>query len=220
MRFPPPDQPAPRWLWIVTFAGAGVIAAITLAGALLLRLGAADPPVAGPVIWEQAGLGWAGGPVMALDPGGSAWFPAPDEAALPGGAFTLDVRARLDGESDPGAAWGVWLETIDGARVIYAASGEGYITTRTCPPGHTGPIDACPALRPDWRWMPYPRVNPPGQRNTITLHQEPSGAIRLRLNGEILGAAPVERSGRWGVWVRGGRSARADIIWEGASRRG
>jgi hypothetical protein len=196
--------------------GVVVVVLLTAGGALLLALGAADPPLAGPLAWEETELAWAGGPSLRLDAGASAWYTAPPSARLPVGAFTLDVRARLSPESDPGTAWGVWLERPDGARVIYALSGEQYTTTRVCPTAPPAALEDCPALRPEWRWMPYPLIHTPGTANRITLHREQPGAVRLRLNDERMGIAPVALSGRWGLWARGGRAGVTVIDWQWA----
>jgi hypothetical protein len=204
----------------VTLAGVGAVILLALAGVILIGRGAFDPPVAGPVIWSDHDLAWADGPQVSLAAGEARWWTAPADAVLVDSPVTLDVRARLDADGDPSAAWGVWIERPDGARVIYALSGEGYVTTRVCESPPPSALEDCPALRPEWRWMPYPRVQPPGQSNTITLHQESSGDLRLRLNGEILGAAPVARSGAWGVWARGGRDGAAALIWQQAVLRG
>ncbi len=234
-----PDD-LPEWVWWGTLATVGIVIVITAIGAILLTNGAADPPVAGPVIVSDDNLIWAGGPVIALAVGESVWFAAPEDMRLPSEAFTLAVSARLTADSDPGAAWGVWIETAAGDRVIYAISGEGYTTTRSCGPAvfRVGNIEDCPALRPEWRWMPYPRIQPPGAVNTITLHtstpyrKESSskensrgGEVRLRINREIMGAAPIAGSGRWGVWLRGGRTERASgvagwIEWDKVEVRG
>jgi hypothetical protein len=202
------DDSVPRWVWRLALGGAVLVVAVTISGAVLLGLGAADPPNAGPVIWSDVALRWAAGPEVVLGAGEAQWFDSPPDAVLPEERFTLDVRARLSGDSGAGAAWGIWLETQDGTRVIYAISGEGYTTTRRCensptpyPPPHEvergGPprspiyfqqeIEDCPALRPEWRWFAYPRINPPGETNTITLHVERPGEVRLRINGEIMG---------------------------------
>jgi hypothetical protein len=212
----------PRWVWRLTLGGTALVVIVTAIGAILLGLRAANPPVVGPVVWSDESLRWASGPSVTLAAGGETWFASPPDAALPGGAFTLDVQARLSRDSGAGAAWGVWLETPDGARVIYAISGEGYTTTRRCDPAliHDGlPIEDCPALRPEWRWFDYPRINPPGASNTITLHVEQPGHVRLRINREIMGIAPVVWTGHWGVWVRGGRDSDAVLTWERATVR-
>lgn len=208
-----PYDPPPRWVWRATLLGVGLVIVVTLGGAWWLGRGGADPPVAGPVAWTDAALAWAGG----ASPDGAAWYTAPVAIPAGEGNFTLTVRARLAAGSDPGAAWGVWLAEPGGARVVYAISGDGHTTTRRCAPGHLAPLEDCAALRPEWRWMPYNRLHGPGTANTITLHREPSGAIRLRLNQERLGAATVHTDGAWGVWVRGGRDAAADLMWLGAN---
>jgi hypothetical protein len=203
-------------LWL-PFMLTGAVLLVTLIAVILISRGVTDPPVAGPVIWSDRALAWASGPQVTLAAGEDHWWTAPAAATLPDSPITLDVQARLDADGDPSAAWGVWIERPDGARVIYALSGEGYVTTRVCAESLPLALEDCPALRPEWRWMPYPRVQPPGDSNTITLHQETSGDLRLRLNGEILGAAPVARSGAWGVWARGGRDRAAAITWQRAT---
>lgn len=215
----PSSAPVPGWLWCGTLAVVVLVVAVVAVGAILLARGAADPPVAGPVVWADASLAWAEGPQLDMGAGDGRWFTAPPLARVPGQAFTLAVRARLAAGSDRGAAWGVWLATEDGARMVYAISGDGYVTTRRCPVPAPRDISACPAARPDWRWMPYPRVAAPGAANTIALHRESSGAIRLRLNAEKLGAAPVATTGEWGVWAAGGRADRAVLTWESAELR-
>ncbi|MBN1679551.1 MAG: hypothetical protein JW966_04615 [Anaerolineae bacterium] len=214
------NAPVPRWLWPLTLSGVGAVLAITVGGVILISRGAADPPVAGPVTWSDTVLDWASGPTFDLAPGYAVWLPAPEAAFLPADAFTLTVTAHLSPDSDPGAAWGIWLDTQDGSRLLYAISGEGYTTTRACPPDWPpDAIEDCPAVRPEWRWMPYNRLNPPGDTNAIRLHVETPGAIRLRLNNERLGIAPAAWNGTWGVWVRGGRSSRAVLRWDSAERR-
>jgi hypothetical protein len=192
---------------------------VTVFGVIWIASGASDPPVAGPVVWSDTALHWASGPAITVAVGEQVWFSAPPEASLPDRAFTLDVHARFTADAGAGAAWGVWIETADGARVIYATSDEGYTTTRQCD-GPALTIDTCPALRPEWRWFAYPRIHPPGETNTITLHVEAPGQVRLRLNREIMGIAPLAWDGAWGVWVRGGRESGAALVWENADVRG
>ena len=176
-------------------------------GGLILSWGAADPPVAGPVVWSDTTLNWLEDGNRPLNPGEVDWFTAP--ATLPPDGFTVTVLARFTPDSDPGAAWGIWLAAADGTRVVYAISGEQYTTTRVCPAlawlnpaSYT--FEECPAQRPEWEWSAYVRLNPVGVTNHLTLHREASGEVRLRLNRETLGAAAVAYTGDWGVWRRGG----------------
>lgn len=206
----PRRTPVPGWLVWLVLGGVMLVVAVIAVGALLIWGGATAPPVNGAITWQAAG--WP--PEMRLDAEEAAWIAAPAQAAIPARPFTLVVRATLTDGSDAAAGWGVWLDAPDGTRVLYAISGEGYTTTRRCPDG-TDPavIETCPALRPEWRWMAYNRLKPPGQTNSIALHVEDAatGTIRLRLNDERLGAAAVTWSGVWGVWVRGGRSSPARL---------
>ena len=209
----------PGWVWRLTLTGAALVIGVTALGVIWIASGASDPPAAGPVVWSDTALRWASGPAITVAAGEQDWFSAPPAASLPDTAFTLDVRARFAVEAGAGAAWGVWIETTDGARIVYAISDEGYTTTRRCD-GPALTIETCPALRPEWRWFAYPRIHPPGEANTITLHVEAPGDIRLRLNREIMGITPLAWDGAWGVWVRGGRESGAVLTWERATVRG
>ncbi len=182
---------------------------------MALRLGAADPPFHGAALWVDPALTWAGGPSWELEPGQGVWHAAPDEAAPPEGPFTLKARATLSAAGDPSAAWGVWLAQADGTRVLWAISGEQLVTTRICPAEPPpAAVEDCPAARPEWRWMPFHLIRPPGRVNTIALRRDAAGAVRLWLNGERMGMMPVEPGGAWGVWARGGRDGAAGIAWE------
>lgn len=205
---------APAWLWGGTLAAAAVILAATLLSSLAIALGATDPPRAAHLQW--ASEDWPAEAARTLAPGDSGWADAPIPLPIDAG-FTLEVRARLAGDADPGAAWGVWLEAVDGARIVYALSGEGFLTTRGCPPGDLPPaIEDCPALRPEWRWTAYPRLKPPGETNQITVHREQPGQVRLWINRERLGVTSLAPAGAWGVWWRGGRATSGMLAWERA----
>lgn len=200
----------PAWLARATLGGVLAVLLGTGALAALILSGATDPPVARPVIWADEAFSW----VAATQP----WARAPVTLPATSAVFTVTVRARLPADADALAAWGVWLGEQDGARVIYALNAAGYWTIRRCPAGvlPTAPIEDCPALRPEWRWLFHPRLRPPGDANTITLHREPDGTIRLRINGERLGGASVDVTETWGVWVRAGDSL---PLWERAELR-
>ncbi len=204
-----PADLLPAWLWRATALGLIAVLALIGVGVLLVISGATDPPVAGPVVWADKALAWAEAP---------GWVSAPVMLPTPPAAFTVTVRARLPAHADPLVAWGVWLAEADGSRVVYAINGAGYWTIRRCPPDHAAgeALEDCPALRPEWRWLFHPRLRPPGNANTITLHRETDGAIRLRVNGERLGAAPVSVAGTWGVWAR---PADTQPAWERAELR-
>lgn len=205
----------PRWLWHGALIAAALVGVGALLAAAAIALGAADPPRAEHSVWESDA--WPAQETVTLAPRETGWAEAP--VPIPSGAtFTLSVRARLAGDADPGAAWGVWIEAADGARIVYAHSGEGYTTTRHCPP-ETLPtaLEDCPALRAEWRWTAYPRVRPPGESNHVALHRERPGHVRLWLNGERLGITALDPAGAWGVWWRGGRDNPSALNWERAA---
>ncbi len=217
---PPTPHTAPQWVRAATRAGVLLVIVGVAGVALLVASGAFDPPVAGPVAWSDDALRWADGPRAALVPGVAQWWPA--RQTLPAGVpFTLDVRARFAAGAHPLAAWGVWVQDRDGARTLYAISAGGYWTIRTCPVQPPPAVEDCPAPDPAWRWSPFPRIHPPGETNTITLHCETrdcaaGGALRLRVNGERLGAPVVAVGGVWGVWARSGAEP-AILTWQGAA---
>lgn len=214
----PHEEQVPHWVWRAVLAAAGAVIAVTLAAALLIAGGATDPPLAGPVVWADEALSWAVGVLAA---GRDAWAAAPAPLPAPPAGFTLTVRARLPADADPLAAWGVWLAEPGGSRVVYAINAAGYWTIRRCLPEHVAAValEDCPALRSEWRWLFHPRLRPPGDANTITLHREADGAIRLRVNGERLGATLVDVEGTWGVWARAGDGESLRVAWERAEVR-
>lgn len=210
-------EPPPRWVWIGTLTGITTVIVVIAGVALWIASGATDHPVAGPVTWSDTGFAWTGGAAITLHAEQGAWWFAPE--TLPAGDFTLTVRATFAEEVDPLAAWGVWIAAEDGSRVLYAVSAGGYWTIRACSPDDIlAQIEQCPALHPDWRWSPFPRIEPPGTANTLTLHREPDGAVRLRVNHELLGAPEFVHAGAWGVWGRGGAEVAA-LQWGRAELR-
>lgn len=208
----------PRWVWRGTLAGVALVIVVVAVAAIALGTGAADPPVAGPVTWSDARFAWAGGPSQRLAAESAAWIAAPEALVpAPDAGFTLTVRARLDADAGPLAAWGVWIASEDGTRMLYAITAHGYWTIRTCAPDVAATaIDDCPAADPEWRWRTYPRIHAAGAANRITLHREVADVVRLRINGERLGAPVVVPGATWGVWARGG-AVTTRITWETAS---
>jgi len=145
---------------------------------------------------------------------------AADPRLSPDGSTVAFVVGSVDGETNAYRS-AVWLAAVDGSRTVFAISAAGYLTTRHCPAEQPAPdaLEDCPALRPEGEWSAYPRIRAPGQANTVTLHREANGAIRLRVNGERLGAAPVDVGVTWGVWARAGGSESPRVAWEWAEVR-
>lgn len=184
--------------------GGTILVIVTVAvAALVLGLGAANPPVAGPVIWSDQSLIWSDGPAARAESGSGYWWTAPTKVSTGAGAFTLSVEATVLRRADVLAAWGVWVANADDTRTLYALNASGYWTIRTCPADAAAMvIDDCPAPSPEWRWLAHPHIHSAGEPNTITLHREDAGRLRLRINDELLGAPVVRTGGEWGVWAR------------------
>ena len=203
------EDTLPRWAWrAVIGAVTGIGLALTV-GTLVLCAGAADPPRADPLVWQDAALPWADG--------AGHWWQASHVAANPAADFTLTVGARWVADADTAAAWGVWLEQADGTRVLFALAVDGYWTVRRCAADARPAVavETCASPRAEWRWLAHPRINGAGAANTLTLTRERDGRVRLWLNRERLAAPSVQWTGRWGVW------ARADALtWTGARERG
>jgi hypothetical protein len=197
------DLNIPRWLAPIIFLCIGFVVLILGIGSLWIASGYSNPPVGQRVTWQDKT--WA----SKLEMNEIAWatssIPLPED-------FTIDVTGTISAESDPSAAWGVWVKTSAGSIILYAINGEGYTTTRVCP-NRAVILEDCPPLQPGWRWIEYNRLHGPGQNNTITLHRETPEDIRLRLNHELWGITPVDTSGIWGVWARGGRDRSAQFTW-------
>ena len=199
----------PPRAWRAALGATVIVGVAVVLGALILRAGAADPPRAEPLVWQDAAPTWA------HDAAG--WTSAPPRAPQPAADFTLSVSARWAADADVSAAWGVWLEQADGARVLFALAAGGYWTVRRCEAGAfpAEAVETCAAPRAEWRWLAHPRIKGAGAANTLTLTREPDGRVRLWLNGERLAALPVPWTGRWGVWTRGGA-----LTWTDAQGRG
>lgn len=123
----PGADPAPRWLW----RALTLLLALVLIGGgaaiILLRLGIADPPLAGPLAWERRAP--EGG---CLDVGG---------LALPawGAPATLIASARVDAPPDALTRWGVWLGAPDdGPRWEILPPGYFIHAGQTMPFWHVG----------------------------------------------------------------------------------
>ncbi len=176
-------------------------------GAWILSQGAANPPRASQLIWEDRQMLWAS--THELSPGETAIMPSP--MLIPMGWFSLEVQATLADGSDDLAHWAIWLETAAGDWLIIAISGAQYVTARVCPPDYQRVLVDCPATRePDQQiltyWKPFHHIRPVGQLNIIKLDYLVTGQLTLHLNGEWMWHIPFDPPAQelqWGVWMQG-----------------
>lgn len=130
----------PNWLWRTVTVGFFIVLAGVSGLALALSLGAADPPRAGPLVWEETFQGdvsrWKfgvsegasiqirGGALVAefTAPGQTAWA----ITAAPAGDYTLEIAAAQS-SGEIGAEYGVafdWRSEAEYAAVLI--NGNGY----------------------------------------------------------------------------------------------
>jgi hypothetical protein len=193
----------PAWLWRAANLGLILLIGGLSALALGLLLGAADPPRAGPLQWQddfKDGLArwdlWApdgvtfdassGALVLrwvaALDTEAAAWA----LATAPAGDFTLEVA----GASDT-AAYGLlfgWQDEDNYSAVLI--NGGGYATAYS---QHGGE-------RAVWfEWQQWPHILAGAENNRLRVDVRGS-TVTARVNDEVLAATTVSRvSGRVGL---------------------
>ena len=154
----------PRWIWHVALVGLALMTTALGSGALVLTMGAADPPVAGPLILDEESR--------------AIWLPeawkcvfAPGYTLAPTTALTVEVTAALDGPAD--AAYGLWLqECAPPRRAVFALDGEGYFALFEQPADEP----------PPWRWFLHARPRPAVNRLRLDLAES---KLTLRVNDEI-----------------------------------
>ncbi len=150
-------------LLVVVVGGAAVVIA--------LSAGAANPPKAGPLVFEQST------PVQLTALPGQC-FTSPNVISLAAGAYTLEVTGQLAADSDPTVTWGIVF--VNGATQAepFSVMLSGYRFLAVSP------------SKPDF--APFIHVRANGQPNTLTLTTERDGKATLRINDEIAwtGTAP------------------------------
>ena len=211
------DRAAP-WLWrlangalLLAVGGVAVLAAA-------LALGAADPPRAGPLLWQddfKAGLErWtlAAGQLSAEHGALEASLAAEaDGTALaltsaPDGSFTLEVAgAAVEGLAAYGLVFG-WQDDAHYSAVL--VNGNGYAEAYT----QAGP------RRTTWlAWQQWPHIlyGAESNRVRVDVRAEAAGtAVTARVNNEVLAATTLAGSaGQVGVLARGPGPARVVFSW-------
>jgi hypothetical protein len=192
---------APRWLWRFAWLSLATVLAISIGGALLLGLGAADPPRAGPLQWQitnQSVWKLAPGVEQNQVTGAMANFVVPEPP------FTLEVTARLSTTSDLGAQWAVVLQPFPptattAPEVITVDGGGNYRETGS-----------------DQR-ISFPHLRSVGQTNMLRVDVDANGGEIIRFNDEIAwrGSYPPGMSAaRLRLLGFGGWQLDSRLIWE------
>jgi hypothetical protein len=137
---------------------------------LILARGAADPPLAGPLLYSA-------GPFPAVEVGPDTILD--QHYTLPDPPYTLQVSAQFSAESDP-LAW--WSLTFDSGAAIKITA-DAYFSL--------------PPLVPDS--ISFFHIRPVGQANEIYLNVEASGVATLRIDHEIAWQGSLPPSHAWGI---------------------
>ncbi len=133
------EPPVPRWLWRATVWGLGALLFGVTALAIALYGGLADPPRAGPLLWQETfkadlsrwQFGEAGGARLVVQDGALvATFTGPDQivfavAEAPLGDFTLEIAAAPT-EGDNSTRYGLvfdWDDERHYSAVLITATG-------------------------------------------------------------------------------------------------
>lgn len=215
------SQPAvPLWLWraVTRSLGVGLLGVATLATALYFGL--ADPPRAGPLLWQEEFTGdlsrWqphtsAGSRLAAQEGGLAATFSAPGQTAwaltdAPPGPFTLEIAAaQTKGESGSvqyGLVWG-WGDDSSYSAIL--VNGNGYAEAYQVGAG----------ARTDWfRFAQWPHLLYGAEANRVRVDVR-GAAVSVRLNDELFLEEKVASfSGRrLGVLARSNGPGRVVFRW-------
>jgi hypothetical protein len=207
----------PAWLWRAANLGLILLAGGLAALALALQLGAADPPKAGPLLWQddfKAGLArWelAAPPGARFDDEGGAlvlqWFSAPASNATawalapgPRGDFTLEVAG-----ASASAAYGLifgWQDSDHYSAVLINGSGYAEAYTRRG------------AERQTWfEWQQWPHILAGAENNRLRVDVH-GGSITARVNDEILALTTLPAAlGRLGLVARAAGPGEVVFSW-------
>jgi hypothetical protein len=201
------EQPAPQWLWRLVAGGFAALLAAVVGLAVALALGAADPPRAGPRIWQDdfkagaarwqfvaqgAQIGPQGGALvidLAGRPSGAEAQSAAALTARPSGDFTVEMAgAQTSGAL--GAKYGLLLGWRDAAH--YSAvlvNGNGYAEAYTLEDGQ----------RRTWfEWQQWPNLLFGTDANRVRADVA-GGQVTVRINDEVLVTGTANTDGEIGV---------------------
>ncbi len=192
-----------QWRWNAAWFTLAVALTLSIGGAIWLGAGLADPPRAGPLLWEDPSpQHW----VIKNSQEQYRYIPLP----LPAPPFTIEAIVRFSGNSAPGAGW--WLSLTDGeASSQFNIFNDGYFQIKAI--GHkvsgttiwTGPVE-------------FPHLKGIGEFNKLALDVAADQSATLRLNDEIAwkGTLGFNAAAPWRLFV--GSTAifekSATLTWE------
>lgn len=196
--------------------------------ALCLANGAAAPPQAPILRWQDTTLDWANGTDrQRIQPNQIKQFQAPKQ--LPNDAFSLIVDGILWADSPTLSAWGIWLQTSTSQQLLVGLNGHQYVTARYCPLSLVGiaPEDCTPATEPEQGiatvWKPFHLIAPINHNNRLALHYLPAqhaNRLTIRFDGEKMWDIEFELPQIpviWGLWFIVTGSDQSFVQWTSAA---
>jgi hypothetical protein len=213
-----PNSAPPPWLWRLVTRGVGLLALGVAALAVALYLGAADPPRAGPLVWEDDFKGdtsrweWRPSPGAALAARAGALvadFTGPGQAAwalaeAPAGDLTLEVAGAQTQGAGGAAAYGLvfnWQDPDHYAAVL--VNGNGYVEA----------FQQTAAGRREWfPFQQWPHILYGTDSNRVRVDVR-AGRVTARVNDELLAHFEAAGTGRLGVVARSSAPGRVVFSW-------
>lgn len=216
-----PDAPVPLWLWRLARAGLAALLVGTAGLALALGLGLADPPRAGPLLWQDDFKGdtsrwaWSVSSGAALAPRAGALvadLSGPEQMVFavtpaPAADYTLEV-AGAQTEGAAGAAYGLVLNWHDDAHyTAVVVNGNGYAEAYQ---------QAGTQRRALFPWQQWPHLLAGTDSNRVRVDVRGS-RVSVRVNDERLCEFEAAPGGQVGVIARGaprdGLAAPARVVF-------
>jgi hypothetical protein len=213
-------EASPPWLWRLASRGLVVCTLGVLALAAALALGFADPPRAGPLLWQDdfkdGTQRWtlsppASGTLEAADGALAAVFAESSSSAAaittgltraPQGDYTLEVAgAAVTGTPAYGLVFD-WQDDLHYSAVY--VNGDGYAEAYYQVGGNRQTL---------YEWQQWPHVLFGTDANRVRVDVR-GQAVTLRINGEVLGAWPrAAARGQVGLAARSRAAARVVFSW-------
>lgn len=182
-----------RWLWHAAWLALGLTLLVSITGALVLGAGAADPPRAGSLMWEEPTH-----PIWDITARQSL-YDLPD---LPPPPFTIEVVARFSGDTPASSAWTLSYQPVMRRTPMrLSVYGNGLLRAWRLPA------------------IPFIHLRPNGEFNQLSFDVHADYSATIRINDEIAWQGPLDLdsvtpdSGSWWLSARPGTKASAEITW-------
>lgn len=213
----PIDNSAPQWLWRAISRGFGLTLLAIAALVLAIANGLADPPRAGPLLWQDDFKSEVGrwhfitsdGATLAPRSGALiADFTGPDQSVIaladgPTGDFTVEVAAAQTA-GEIGARYGLVIGwRAEGEHTVVWLNGNGYAEAFT---------QADPQRAAGFPFQQWPHILYDTEANRVRVDVRGSHII-ARINDELLAEFEADARGQLGLIARSTGPGRVVFSW-------